>query len=262
MAAPSFSDNVKFNPTAGGTTDWTYSSSITGYQSPTAANVVNGATYEIFAISADLTQWELAEGICTITGGIPTFARTTIFYNSSATGTKTPGQSGAGTKINFTNPPLVAIVAPGEYLLPWVVGQLPGTTGTTQPAAGCVGERISGSGTATLSSGVYSAVCSITVTPGVWDIDGNCSFGGPGATTTNNWACNINTVSASSGGIAGASQRLYAGTNTGDSAICYTLQRTRVTVSSNTTYYFNASATIGSGSGYTATANMAATRVS
>jgi hypothetical protein len=44
----------RFNPTAGGTTDWTYSSAVQGYQSLSAAGAVNGETYSYRAESADL----------------------------------------------------------------------------------------------------------------------------------------------------------------------------------------------------------------
>lgn len=112
MAA--FLDNVRFTPTAAGTTDWTYSVAVTGYQSPAAGGVVNSTVYKGFAISADLIQWEICQGAYnTGTGVLP---RTTVLYNSSGTGTAT-GQSGAGTKINFTLTPQVAIIAIKEDLL-------------------------------------------------------------------------------------------------------------------------------------------------
>jgi hypothetical protein len=107
-------DNCKFTPTAGGTTDWTYSSAASGYQSPAAAGITNGATYNYFAITTDLTQWELGKGAYNTGTGV--LARTTVLYNSSGTGTAT-GQSGAGTKINFTTVPAVALVALAEDLL-------------------------------------------------------------------------------------------------------------------------------------------------
>jgi len=112
MAA--FLDNCKFTPTAGGTTDWTYSAAVTGYQSPAAAGVVNGEKYKYLAISADLTQWEIGEGAyITSTGVLP---RTTVLYNSSGTGIAA-GQSGAGSKISFTLVPNVAVVGVKEDLL-------------------------------------------------------------------------------------------------------------------------------------------------
>lgn len=112
MAA--FLDNCKFTPTAGGTTDWTYSLAVGGYQSPAAAGAVNGEKYKYFAISADLSQWEIGEGAYNTSTGV--LARTTVLYNSSGTGTAA-GQSGAGTKISFSAAPSVAVVALKEDLL-------------------------------------------------------------------------------------------------------------------------------------------------
>ncbi len=107
-------DNVKFNPTAGSTTDWTFSTAVSGYQSPSAGGVVNGRLYKYFAVSADLSQWEIGEGAYNTGTGV--LARTTVLYNSSATGTAT-GQSGAGTKINFSTAPIVAVVGLKEDLI-------------------------------------------------------------------------------------------------------------------------------------------------
>jgi len=110
----SFLNVCRFTPTAGGTTDWTYSSAVTGYQSPAAAGVVNGATYKYRAENSDLSQWELGEGTYNTATGVLT--RTTVLYNSSGTGTGA-GQSGAGTPINFTTVPQVAVVALKEDLV-------------------------------------------------------------------------------------------------------------------------------------------------
>ncbi|WP_298255843.1 hypothetical protein [Bradyrhizobium sp.] len=112
MAA--FLDNCKFTPTAGGTADWTYSAAVTGYQSPSAAGVANGVKYKYFAVSADLTQWEIGEGAYnTSTSVLP---RTTVLYNSSGTGTAS-GQSGAGSKISFSAAPNVSVVGLAEDLV-------------------------------------------------------------------------------------------------------------------------------------------------
>lgn len=113
MTVASFVNVCRFTPTAGGTTDWTFSAAVTGYQSPTSAGATNGATYHVRAESADLSQWELSEG--TYNSGTGVFARTTVLYNSSATGTGA-GQSGAGTKINFSTVPQVAVVTIKEDL--------------------------------------------------------------------------------------------------------------------------------------------------
>lgn len=103
MAA--FLDACRFNPTAGGTTDWTYSSLVPGYQNPIAAAAVNGRLYKYRAESSDLSQWELGEGA--YNSGTGTFARTTVLFNSS----------GTTSKINFSTVPQVAIVALKEDLI-------------------------------------------------------------------------------------------------------------------------------------------------
>ena len=99
-----FLDVCRFTPTLGGTTDWTYSSAVTGYQSPAAANAVNGAIYRYRAESADLSQWEV--GTTTYNSGTGVFARTAVLFNSS----------GNTSKINFSTVPQVAIVALAEDL--------------------------------------------------------------------------------------------------------------------------------------------------
>lgn len=110
MAA--FLDVCRFNPTAGGTGDWTYSSPVAGYQSPASANAANGRVYKFRAESLDLSQWELTEGAYNSSTGV--FARSTVLYNSAGTGAL---QGGAGAKINFSTVPQVAIVALKEDLI-------------------------------------------------------------------------------------------------------------------------------------------------
>lgn len=107
-------DVCRFFPTAGGTTDWTYASAVTGYQSPALAGATNTQTYVYRAENAALTEWELGQGAWNSGTGV--LARTTVLYNSSGTGTAS-GQSGAGTKITFSSVPQVAIVALKEDLL-------------------------------------------------------------------------------------------------------------------------------------------------
>lgn len=97
-------DVCRFTPTAGGTSNWTYSSAVTGYQSPTAAGAVDGKTYRYRAESADLTQWEVGYGVYTASTGV--FARTTILFNSS----------GTTSAINFSSAPTVGIVLLAEDL--------------------------------------------------------------------------------------------------------------------------------------------------
>ena len=96
MAA--FLDACRFNPTAGGTTDWTYSSAVNGYQSPAAANVVNGRVYKYRAESADLSQWELGEGTYNTATGVLT--RTTVLFNSAETNTALVDRMAGGRSIS------------------------------------------------------------------------------------------------------------------------------------------------------------------
>jgi hypothetical protein len=110
----SFLDVCRFNPTLGGTTDWTVSSNVQGYQTPALAGAVNATVYRYRAESADLSQWEIGFGAYTVAGTV--LARTTVLYNSSGTGTGA-GQSGAGTKINFSTVPQVGIVALAEDMI-------------------------------------------------------------------------------------------------------------------------------------------------
>jgi hypothetical protein len=101
---PGFLDVCRFNPALGGTTDWTYSTIVQGYQSPTAAGAVNGTVYRYRAESADLSQWEIGYGA--YNSGTGVFARAVVLFNSS----------GTTAKINFSTVPQVAIVAVAEDL--------------------------------------------------------------------------------------------------------------------------------------------------
>jgi hypothetical protein len=173
----SFLDVCRFNPTAGGTTDWTVSSGVNGYQTPVLAGAVNTATYRYRAESADLTQWEIGYGVYTVSTTILT--RATVLYNSAGTGTGA-GQSGAGTKINFSTVPQVAVVALTEDFLALTTGQIPGTITNDNASTGNVGEYVvatlvSGSATA-LTSGTPKTIISISLTAGDWDVDGVAGF--------------------------------------------------------------------------------------
>lgn len=101
-----FANSVLFLPTAGGTTDFTVSAAVIGFMTPALAGMPSG-TYKYRAESTGLTQWEIGEGVYDSGTGVLT--RATVLYNSSGTGTAT-GQSGAGSKINFSAPPNVGIV--------------------------------------------------------------------------------------------------------------------------------------------------------
>lgn len=195
MAA--FLDNCRFVPTAGGTADWVYASTVGGCQSPALAGAVDGRKYKFLAISSDLTQWEIAEGAYTAASS--TFARTSVLYNSSGTGNAT-GQSGAGTKISFTLAPNVAIVGVKEDLIS--IEEANGFTAVQQGQArsnisafGTVKKQIFvASGTYTPSSGMVSCIIECVGAGG----------GGGGA------AGSTSGIYAAAGGGAGSYSRAYA----------------------------------------------------
>lgn len=161
MAGSVFVTGCRFNPTAGGTTDWTYSSAVTGYNSPALSGIVNGSLYSYRAEGATLSEWEWGQGAYNTGTGV--LARTTVLYNSSGTGTA-PGQSGAGTKINFSTTPQVAIVALAEDLLPVV---------SVAPIVNSLGADVSMSSTASFFDGPSVAQGST----GTWFASGTVTIG-------------------------------------------------------------------------------------
>lgn len=253
-----FLDNVRFNPTAGGTTDWIFSTAVTGYQSPSLGGVANGQTLKYFAVSADLSQWEIGGGTYNTSTGV--LSRTTVYYNSSGTGTAT-GQSGAGTKINFTNPPQVAVVAMGEDLLPWIVGQIPGIATNTAASAGNVGETIVSSGTSgSLSSGTATQIASITLTPGDWDISAEVEFNASGGTSVTDWYSCISTTTATVASPIANSLTMHERIgSTADHANAHTHSPVQTLVSTNTTYFLNVEG-VYTGTAPTATFSLRARR--
>lgn len=232
-----FLDNCRFNPAAGGTTDWVYSSVVTGSQSPAAAGAVNGRLYKVLSISADKSQWEISEGAYTSASG--TFARTTVLYNSAGTGTAS-GQSGAGTKINFAAAPQVAVVAIAEDMVPQTQGHIPGETGTGTAASGEVGELVGPSTvtTGTLTSGTATNITSITVPAGDFIIHGGYSASGSGGPSVTDIWVSINTVTATGVNTAGQSFRVR-GMTLSDPVAAGDLGQLQVSNSAPTTYYMN-----------------------
>ena len=265
MAA--FLDLCRFSPSAGGTTDWTYAAAVAGYQSPAAAGVVNGRLYKYRAESTDLSQWEVGEGAYNTSTGV--LARTAVLFNSS----------GGTSKINFSTTPQVSIVALKEDLISIEesnsfttaqqaqarsnigvtavgaagVGQIPGTTGSTQPSAGNVGEVIAiNSSLSFAGSGVSGNVGSTSVAPGVYDVTIVGTFGGPGGTASSDWNLAFGTTSASvsSSQAIQIHERISSASPLGDMSIVLTSASVRIAVASTTTYYLCAQAGYTGAGGY------------
>lgn len=109
----SFVNRTIFNAVAGGTADFVVASAVTGYQTPTTAEAIDGATYHYAAQLTDLSQWE--DGAGTWDAGTHTLIRVAIFDNSLGTGTN---QGGPGTKINFATAPQVLLTVLKDDIAP------------------------------------------------------------------------------------------------------------------------------------------------
>lgn len=223
-----FADGVMFTPTLGGTTDWTVSAAVQGYMTPALGGMVNGGLYRYRAESLDQSQWEIGFG--TYTSGTGVLTRTAVTYNSSGTGTQT-GQTGAGTKINFTVAPTVSVVlgALDVVLLASnnIVKQVFTASGTYTPTPGmlfavieCVGSGGGGAGcTGTVGqvfqgggggSGGYSKTTVTAATVGASQVVTVGAAGTGGAAGNNNGA-NGNDVSVGALCVAkGGSGGLFA----------------------------------------------------
>ena len=197
MTTAGFLDVCRFNPTAGGMTNWTVSTAVTGYQTPALGGAVNGTIYRYRAESSDLTQWEVGYGAYTVSGTV--LARTTVLYNSSGTGTGA-GQSGAGSLINFSAVPQVAIVGLAEDLISFALHTRTRTIYT------------SGSGTYTVPTGCTAINVRLVGGGGAGGGSGSSpTAGGAGASTTFNFFTLILTGSGGSGGCAANSTSTVTG---------------------------------------------------
>ncbi|SEN66946.1 hypothetical protein [Bradyrhizobium sp. OK095] len=180
-------DVCRFNPTAGGATDWTYSSAVTGYQSPAAAGAVNGAQYSYRAESADLSQWEVGTGVYNSGAGVLT--RAAVLFNSA----------GTTAKISFSAVPQVAVVALAEDLVRGQTGHIPGEPGTGSAASGEIGETskvafsLSFSGSASPKN-----LTSIIVPAGDLELMAHVQVESGGAITSSDWSSIISTNSTPS----------------------------------------------------------------
>ena len=206
----SFLDCCRFNPALGGTTDWTYSSAVAGYQAPAAAAVVNGATYSYRAESSDLSQWEVGFGTYNTSTGV--LARTTVLFNSS----------GTTSKINFSTVPQIAIVALAEDLFSPARRTLPTIQvftsggGTYLTPANCLwievemvggGSSGAGSGTSgqTQNSGGNTTFATFTASGGVGRAGGAASGGSINMPGQNGFPAVGGTAANPPGGFGGGS---------------------------------------------------------
>lgn len=93
----SFVNGCVFTAASAGTGSFVVSAAATGWQTPAQASAVNGATYRYRAWSIDNTEWEIGTGV--YTSGTVTLTRALIDSSSNA-----------GSAVNFTLAPMVALV--------------------------------------------------------------------------------------------------------------------------------------------------------
>jgi hypothetical protein len=110
----------KFNATSSGTGDFVVSSAVTGYQTPASAGATS-TIYNYRAESADLSQWEVGNGL--YTPGSVTLARATILSSSAG-----------GATVSFSAAPIVGIVAVAGDMLN-IANELQAETGTDNTRA-------------------------------------------------------------------------------------------------------------------------------
>lgn len=109
----SFVNACVFTATSGGTGTFTVSAAVTGWQTPAQAGAVDGATYRYRAYSSDLTEWEIGTG--TYTSSTTTLTRTAT------------ASSNAGSAVNFTSAPQVALTSFAEDMTTFTQAITPAT---------------------------------------------------------------------------------------------------------------------------------------
>lgn len=97
-------DAVQFTSSTSGTSAFTVSAAVAGYQTPSGAGAVNGVEYHYYAYTSGQAQWELGRGAYTSSG--TTQARTTIIAGSNGT-----------SAVNFSSNPTVAYVQLAEDII-------------------------------------------------------------------------------------------------------------------------------------------------
>ncbi|WP_461335603.1 hypothetical protein [Bradyrhizobium elkanii] len=141
-------------------------------------------------------------------------------------------------------------------------GQIPSAASNAQPADGYIGFRGGVAGNINFgASATPKTVCYIDVHAGVWDLEFDTVFGGPGATTSSDWISTVSSVSDSVSTSNAVGTILHSRQPSGaDMSIVHTSKRIRIAVTTVTRYYLNCQATY-SGSSYGVAGTLQATIV-
>lgn len=183
-----------------------------------------------------------------ITGGGDLSADRTIAM-AAATGS-VAGYLTSGNFTTFNNKePAVTATTTADYyrgdksFQPLNVAALSTVTDGSSASSGKIGEILTGTqatntATGIGASGVYGNATSVSLTAGVWSIEGVVGFNENGATLTTSLTCGIST-SASGAGISEFDTSVHAYTISGSADPVFKTPRVLVSISSTTTYYLN-----------------------
>ena len=198
--------------------------------------------------------------LCRISSGTSSaisVGATAVVYNCQISSTNTNAIDGAGT-LYYSNLSFF-----GSSLKINTTSQFGGVAigGVKQaPTAGFIGEQTSGTGSGvSLSTGTTANIASVTLSAGIWDVSGMCSFSG--TITGTQSALGISNTSATLPGTSGTDQITSptVPTATSDLGLTVVAQRKTLTAASTTVYLVaRGTYTVGTmtGSGY-----ITATRV-
>src|SRR5215472_9002967 len=102
-------DGVSFQAASGGTGSFVFSLSRNSFLTPaqgvTLGELTDGATYSYLAQDSLSSPTQREWGRAVFTAATSTFARTSVL------GTVNNGVSGSGSKLNFSQPPIVSLTA-------------------------------------------------------------------------------------------------------------------------------------------------------
>lgn len=202
---------------------------------------------------------------CTFSGGSASAVSISVnanayLSNCNASSSNTNTITGAGS-INYSE---ITFVAGSSS----VINTTTQTGGTIQggkfqaPSASFLGEQIRSVGTSVSSGSSTSTVniCSIALTPGIWDISGVAQQSANG-TTGNVVTAGISANSASQTGTVAGDSLVQGPPPTGNYNTSLTIPSFRVTLTANATYYLIGTAIFSIGSNLLYSGRISATRV-
>jgi len=231
-----------------GTSLATRSAFISG--SASAISVGSGTTLRAIACSAICTNTNIVTGAGTF--------EYSCFSNSSATGVFNQTSTtfdrffvGDMYGKTITLNTFASGIAAQQVSLSDTGGQYRGFNTNTAPPAGFLGEQIRGfaaSGSiGSFVNNTFKTITSITLTPGVWDVNYNCRFSGGAITGTATFSGIATATNSSTGYVDGDNSYALTIVPSAVGDITHTVSQYRILVSANTSYFLTAALTFSGG---------------